>query len=44
MKIIRCDRDAGESRVDWKGQEFLQSPFVVKQDDLYFFWGISFEL
>ncbi len=27
--LIRADRVAGESRVDWRRQEFLQSPFVV---------------
>lgn len=28
--VIRCDRTAGESRVEWRDQEFLQSPFVVQ--------------
>lgn len=27
--IIRCDKSAGESQVEWRGQEFIQSPFVV---------------
>jgi hypothetical protein len=35
-RVIRADRSAGESMVDWKGQEFLQSPFVVKDGDTYY--------
>jgi len=35
-RVIRADRSAGESMVDWKGQEFLQSPFVVKEGDTYY--------
>jgi hypothetical protein len=30
-RLIRADRSAGESMVDWHGEEFLQSPFVVQQ-------------
>jgi hypothetical protein len=34
-RVIRADRTAGESMVDWHGEEFLQSPFVVKHDSRY---------
>ncbi len=37
-QIIRCDREAGESRTDWYGQEFLQSPFVVESDGQYYMY------
>lgn len=38
--VIRADRSAGESRVDYLGQEFLQSPFVVRDRGLfYMFYG-----
>ncbi len=39
-EIIRCDQRAGESLVDWKGQEFLQSPFVVQHEGTWhLFYG-----
>jgi len=39
-EIIRADKSAGESLVDWFGQEFIQSPYIVKSDDLYYmFYG-----
>lgn len=39
-EIIRADKAAGESMVDWKGQEFIQSPFVVKEKGkCYMFYG-----
>jgi len=38
--FIRANRNAGESIVDWHGQEFLQSPFIVEEDDkFYMFYG-----
>lgn len=37
---MRPDRSAGESIADWEGREWIQSPFVVKSDNLfYFFYG-----
>jgi sucrose-6-phosphate hydrolase SacC (GH32 family) len=37
---MRPDRSAGESIADWEGQEWIQSPFVVKNNNLfYFFYG-----
>ncbi|MDX2110441.1 MAG: hypothetical protein SFY80_09400 [Verrucomicrobiota bacterium] len=36
--IIRCDRKAGESNVEWKGQEFIQSPYVVQANDQYYMY------
>jgi len=37
---IRADRGAGESIVAWHGQEFLQSPFVVRHEGRYWmFYG-----
>lgn len=39
-RVIRASREAGESRVEWKGQEFLQSPYVVKAGGRYWmFYG-----
>jgi hypothetical protein len=39
-RVIRADSSAGESMVDWQGEEFLQSPYVVKHDGRYFmFYG-----
>ena len=39
-RLIRADRAAGESRVDWCGQEFLQSPFGVRHEGRwYLFYG-----
>lgn len=38
--VFRCSREAGESRVEWMGQEFIQSPFVLKHDGHYWmFYG-----
>jgi hypothetical protein len=37
---MRPDRSAGESIADWEEREWIQSPFVVKWDNLfYFFYG-----
>jgi hypothetical protein len=37
---MRADRAAGESRVAWRNQEFLQSPFVVRHQATWFmFYG-----
>jgi len=37
---MRPDRSTGESIADWEGREWIQSPFVVKSDNLfYFFYG-----
>jgi len=39
-EIIRADKSAGESLVEWRGQEFIQSPFVVKDKRMYYmFYG-----
>ncbi len=39
-EVIRADRSAGESLVDWKGQEFIQSPFILKEEGKYYlFYG-----
>jgi hypothetical protein len=39
-RMIRADRTAGESVVDWHGEEFLQSPYIVKHNGLYhMFYG-----
>jgi hypothetical protein len=39
-RLIRADRSAGESIVDWHGHEFLQSPFVVRHEGRhYMFYG-----
>lgn len=39
-RVIRADRDAGESMVEWHGEEFLQSPYVVHENGRYFlFYG-----
>jgi len=35
-RLIRADRSAGESMVDWHGHEFLQSPFVVMHAGRYY--------
>ena len=29
-EIIRADREAGESLEDWRGEEWIQSPFVME--------------
>jgi hypothetical protein len=37
---MRPDRSAGESVADWEGQEWIQSPFVVRDHShFYFFYG-----
>jgi hypothetical protein len=39
-EIIRADREAGESLEDWRGEEWIQSPFVVREGDIYYmFYG-----
>ena len=39
-EIIRCDREAGESIDDYHGQEWLQSPYVVRDGGtFYMFYG-----
>ncbi len=39
-EIIRADRASGECINDWLGQEWLQSPFVIKEDGTYYmFYG-----
>lgn len=39
-ELFRADREAGESLDDWNGEEWLQSPFVVQADGLYYmFYG-----
>jgi hypothetical protein len=39
-EFFRPDRTAGESIADWEGQEWIQSPFIVQKNDLfYFFYG-----
>jgi hypothetical protein len=39
-EFIRCDRSAGECIDDWEGQEWLQSPFFIKEGDKYYmFYG-----
>lgn len=39
-EIIRADREAGESLEDWGGEEWIQSPFVVREADTYYmFYG-----
>ncbi len=39
-EIIRASKEAGESLVEWYGQEFIQSPYIVKTDDMYYmFYG-----
>ncbi|MBD3241027.1 MAG: hypothetical protein GF331_10615, partial [Chitinivibrionales bacterium] len=39
-RLIRADRDAGESMVEWQGEEFLQSPYIVRDNGRYhLFYG-----
>jgi hypothetical protein len=39
-QVIRADKTAGESRIEHRGQEFIQSPFVVVHQGLwYMFYG-----
>lgn len=39
-QIVRADRDAGESIIDFQGQEFIQSPFCVREGGTwYMFYG-----
>lgn len=41
-EYIRSDTTYGESLVDWYGFEFIQSPFIVETDSLfYMFYGGS---
>lgn len=38
--LIRADRNAGESLVAWRNQEFIQSPFIVEHEGRFFmFYG-----
>lgn len=38
--IIRADKSAGESLVEWHGQEFIQSPYIIEhQDSFFMFYG-----
>lgn len=39
-EMIRCDHSAGESIDDWRGQEWIQSPYIVKENSKYYmFYG-----
>jgi hypothetical protein len=39
-QFIRCDRAAGECVQDWGGEEWLQSPYFVQHEGLYYmFYG-----
>ncbi len=39
-EVIRANKEAGESLIEWKGLEFIQSPYVVETDTLfYMFYG-----
>ncbi len=39
-EILRCNFDAGECIDDWYGQEWMQSPFIVKENRKYYmFYG-----
>lgn len=39
-EVIRCDFSAGECIDDWYGQEWLQSPYFIKENGLYYmFYG-----
>ena len=39
-EIIRCDPRVGESIDDWRGQEWIQSPYIVKDAGKYYmFYG-----
>ena len=39
-EIIRADESAGESVDDWFGQEYIQSPYFVHDDGVYYmFYG-----
>ena len=35
-EIIRCDRHSGESVNDWNAEEWIQSPYVVADDGVYY--------
>jgi beta-fructofuranosidase len=35
-EILRANHDAGESLDDWRGEEWMQSPFVVSEGGRYF--------
>ncbi len=32
------DKSAGESQVEWQGQEFIQSPYVAKHNGTWFMY------
>ncbi len=36
--IVRAESAAGESLEDWQGEEWIQSPFVVTHNGLYYFF------
>lgn len=39
-EIVRADREAGESLEDWRGEEWIQSPYVVRHGGTYYmFYG-----
>jgi hypothetical protein len=39
-EIIRADHDAGESIDDWWGEEWIQSPYFIKENTTYYmFYG-----
>ena len=39
-ELIRTDQEAGESLHDWRGEEWIQSPYVVRHDGrFYMFYG-----
>jgi beta-fructofuranosidase len=39
-EIIRAEQEAGESLDDWRGEEWIQSPFVVQEAGTYYmFYG-----
>lgn len=39
-ETLRADRSSGESLEDWEGQEWIQSPFVVRDSGIfYMFFG-----
>lgn len=42
-RVVRCDRNAGESLVVWEDRDFMQSPFVVAHENrfLMFFGGYA---
>ncbi len=39
-EFIRCDPEVGECIDDWRGQEWIQSPYIVKENGKYYmFYG-----